>query len=191
MPAHWYRLDLPVNAPLVTVLVLDSNYESLSDAEWADQMGWLAAELRKPRTTSWLIVAAHHPLHSDGRYGDDAFLETAWGELFERHAVDFYLCGHDHNLQHLRQPPLRTDFVISGGGGRSTRDLRPGIRGPFGAGIHGFAHLRLSAQAADVRLVDKDGRIVHAFSRSASKDVLARLSGLDAAPVVTSERARE
>lgn len=191
MPARWYRLELPAEAPLVTVLVLDSNYESLSTEEWADQGDWLAAELQKPRQTPWLIVAAHHPLYSDGKHGDDSFLGAAWGELLKRHGVDFYLCGHDHNLQHLRLPDRDTDFVISGGGGRGTRDLQPNIRGPFAAEIHGFAHLRLSAQAADVRLVDKHGRIIHAFSRQASDDAEARLSGADAALAVTTEHASE
>lgn len=191
MPARWYRLELPAEAPLVTVLVLDSNYGSLTAEEWAEQGDWLAAELQKPRHAPWLIVAAHHPLYSDGQHGDDTFLETAWGELMKRHRVDFYLCGHDHDLQHLRLPQLSTDFVISGGGGRGTRDLRAGARGPFAAEIHGFAHLRLGDQTADVRLVDKHGRIIHAFSRPASEEAKTRLTWSDAASLDTSEHARE
>jgi len=36
----------------------------------------------------------------------------------ERHDVDVYICGHDHNLQHLRHVSGDgLDFVVSGAGG--------------------------------------------------------------------------
>ena len=36
----------------------------------------------------------------------------------ERHKVDVYICGHDHNLQHLRHVDGDgLDFIVCGGGG--------------------------------------------------------------------------
>jgi len=38
--------------------------------------------------------------------------------MLEKHNVDVYICGHDHNLQHLRNVAGNgLDFVVSGGGG--------------------------------------------------------------------------
>ena len=36
----------------------------------------------------------------------------------EKHSVDAYLCGHDHNLQHMRNSSgLGMDYILSGAGG--------------------------------------------------------------------------
>lgn len=101
MPARWYRLDLPAAAPLVTVLMLDSNRGALGKDQWQTQIRWLDEELSKPRTSSWTVCLAHHPLFSDASHGDGSALQAEWGPLLKKHAVDFCLSGHDHVLQHL------------------------------------------------------------------------------------------
>jgi hypothetical protein len=36
----------------------------------------------------------------------------------EKHSVDAYICGHDHNLQHTRNMTgTGMDYVLSGAGG--------------------------------------------------------------------------
>ena len=38
--------------------------------------------------------------------------------MLKRHNVDVYICGHDHNLQHLRHVSGDgLDFIVCGGGG--------------------------------------------------------------------------
>ena len=44
----------------------------------------------------------------------------------EKYNVDVYICGHDHNLQHLRTVAGNgLDFVVSGGGGAPLYSHRP------------------------------------------------------------------
>jgi len=46
--------------------------------------------------------------------------------IMERHKVDVYVCGHDHNLQHLRDVDGDSlDFVVSGAGGAPLYAYRP------------------------------------------------------------------
>src|SRR5438093_141999 len=97
MPARWYRVDLPP----VTLIALDSNHDELSKGQWTTETRWLEAELSKPQTTRWTICFAHHPLFSNSQHGDDEKLQRVWGPAFKRHHVDFYLCSHDHCLEHL------------------------------------------------------------------------------------------
>lgn len=165
MPAKWYRVDLPPERPLVTALMLDSNARDLSPAEWAGQRRWLIEQLRTPRDGRWLAVFAHHPLFSRGMHGDDVWLQREWGELFAQHRVDLYVCGHDHDLQHLRVPERQTEFLVVGGGGAATRPIDRQGPGPFADGIHGFAHLRFGEEVMEGALVDQQGREVHMFSR--------------------------
>jgi tartrate-resistant acid phosphatase type 5 len=84
LPAKWYRLSLPAENPLATILVLDTNF-SYRDAKMVDdherdvQLRWLTRELEKPRTTPWLFVFGHHPVFSAGHHGD-----TPWSTRSSR-----------------------------------------------------------------------------------------------------------
>jgi hypothetical protein len=165
MPARWYRVDLPADHPLVTVFMLDSNYKRMSTEQFEAQRRWLETELRKPRTTVWTVVCAHHPLFTNGKAGDDTFLQEQWGDLFREHHVDFYIAGHDHDMQHLKIPGHATSFMVCGGGGAGIRSLVRSDRGPFAYSMYGFIHLRFGEQIADVLFLDKSGRPVYAFEQ--------------------------
>lgn len=167
LPARWYRLDLPAEQPLVTVLMLDSNHERLSRAQWAAQRQWIEQELARPRQTRWLVVCAHHPAFSNGDHGDQRRIQQEWGELFRQHRVDFVFNGHDHSLQHLRPEGWTTDFVISGGGGRTRTSMKRSDRGPFSRKLYGFAQAKFTPASAEVTLVDGlTGQTVHQFARA-------------------------
>ncbi|MEQ1859801.1 MAG: metallophosphoesterase [Chthoniobacteraceae bacterium] len=174
MPAKWYRFEFPKVNPLVTFLALDSNYQksdekkqALTDAEKAAQLAWLKAELAKPHAP-FVVALGHHPLYSNGQHGDTKPLLEAWEPIFRQHKVHLYLCGHDHDMQHLEFDGHPTSFAISGGGGAGVRELKqdPKKRGPFGQKIHGFSHLEMSAGSLVLRHLGADGRALHAFSKT-------------------------
>jgi hypothetical protein len=170
MPAKWYRFSWPVENPLIDCLVLDSNYKnsvvSLTAEERQQQMTWLQAELAKPRTAPWLLALGHHPLYSNGHHGDTKDLIADWGPLFEQHGVDFYFCGHDHDLQHLEFDGKRTSFVLSGGGGASLHEVKNNQRGPYAEKVYGFTHLQVNPEKFIVRHFDPEQKQVHAFSKT-------------------------
>jgi tartrate-resistant acid phosphatase type 5 len=170
LPSKWYRLEWPKENPLFTAIVLDSNYHNrvgqLTPEERAVQLAWLKDELAKPRTTPWLIALGHHPLYSNGLHGDTKALIAEWGPLFQEHGVDFYFCGHDHDLQHLELEGLHTSFVLSGGGGARIYDVLPLLRGPYAQAVYGFTHLQVNREKFVIRHLDANQKLLHAFSRS-------------------------
>ena len=169
LPARWYRLDLPAESPLVTILMLDSNKSDMSSKEWAAERQWIEKELGKPRGT-WTVCAAHHPLFSNGTHGDAAKLQKEWGPILKKYRVDFYLCGHDHVLEHLEIDGWPTSFlVVGGGGGRLLADA-DGDHGPFSLSSLGFAHLAFDRRQASVRMVDGQGSTVHEFVRQVQRE---------------------
>jgi hypothetical protein len=188
MPAKWYRLDLPAENPVLTMLMLDSDLPSVSggrtitgarrasltDDEAAEQLAWLKAELAKPRAPLTLAIG-HHPLYSNGAHGDTKSLIAAWGEVFQEHGVHIYLCGHDHDLQHLELDGLKTSFVVSGGGGAGIRRLRSDRKTPYGKDLYGFSHLSASRDRLIVRHLDVEGKQVHAFAKLADGSVKLEL----------------
>jgi hypothetical protein len=180
MPAKWYRFDLgPKENPLATVIALDSNLPSVSGGtnkktgkprgsltagEEAEQLSWFRAELGKKRAP-FTIVMAHHPLYSNGDHGDTDELIEQWGPLLEEHKVHAYLCGHDHDLQHLELEGLHTSFVLSGGGGAKTRKLESDRKMPYGKDIYGFTHLRIGREGLTFTHLDTDAKPVHRFTK--------------------------
>jgi hypothetical protein len=165
-PSRWYRVDFPQDDPLVTVLMLDSNMPLMGDQAWAQETAWIRTELEQPRTATWLICAAHHPFFSNGDHGDNGVLRGAWGPMFAKAKVDFFVAGHEHDLQHLEIEGWRQSFVLVGGGGATTRPMRVDRRGPFSKAAYGFASMRLTPQLATVDLIARDGTVLHEFTRT-------------------------
>jgi tartrate-resistant acid phosphatase type 5 len=182
MPARWYRFEFPDKSPLITFLALDSNMPfkdgtsehgkdfTLSAAEQAEQLAWLEAELKQPRTTPFLVVMGHHPVYSDGPHGDHPVLVRDWDPLFRKYRVDVYLAGHDHDLQHLEFEGHPTSHFLSGGGGADLYDLKvaPSARGPFAQKVYGFSHLSVSSTEIALRHLDRSGRLLHAFTKTSA-----------------------
>lgn len=182
LPAKWYRRDFARNGrPLLTLLCLDSNLRdvsgkdrltgqyaraSLTIEEERSQLKWLRAELARPRAP-FTLVMAHHPLYSNGDHGDTRPLIEAWEPLFQEHRVHAYLCGHDHDLQHLEFEGRFTSHVLSGGGGAQTRKLEKDKKRPmpYGKDVHGFTHLAVGLERMIFSHHAADGRLLHRFGK--------------------------
>jgi tartrate-resistant acid phosphatase type 5 len=180
MPSRWYRFEFPAKNPLVTFLALDSNMPfadgrathgvnfTMTDGQRLEQLAWLESELRRPRTTRYLVVLGHHPVYSDGMHGDHPVLVRDWDPLFRKYNVHGYLAGHDHDMQHLEFENHPTSFFLSGGGGAALYDLTidPATRGPYGQKVYGFSHLSVSSKRMIFRHLDEKGRSLHAFLKT-------------------------
>jgi tartrate-resistant acid phosphatase type 5 len=169
-PGRWYRIDLPAEAPLVTIIILDSNHDDLTKADWAEQDRFLEDELTKPRAT-WTMCVAHHPLFSNGLASDNGILQRDWGALFQKYNVDFYLCGHEHNLQHIEVAGWKPSFILAGGGGAHSHPIVHDNRGPFSRSIYGFVHFDFTPEKAIVHYIGADGQPVHVFERTKAGEV--------------------
>lgn len=180
MPARWYRFEFPERNPLITFIALDSNMP-FKDGSWdhgrnftlmpkqqAEQLAWLETELKRARTTPFLVVMGHHPVYSDGPHGDHPVLVQDWDPLFRKYKVDLYLAGHDHDLQHLEFENHPTSFFYSGGGGADLYDLKidPSKRGPYAQKVYGFSHLSVTPEKMVLRHLSDSGSILHAFAKT-------------------------
>jgi tartrate-resistant acid phosphatase type 5 len=167
LPNRWYRMDLPAEEPVVTLLVLDSNKPSMSADDWETQKRWLEYHLTGPRRAKWIIAAAHHPLFSNGSHGDNGVLQVQWGPLFKKYKLDFYICGHDHCVQHLQIDNWYPSFIVAGGGGQKPTKMRRDRRGPFSRSLNGFVHFQFTPEVATVKVINgRDGQVVHQFTRA-------------------------
>jgi hypothetical protein len=175
MPWNYYRVDVhdgreQSGEPLLSVFMLDSNRDHMGTRAWQAQLTWLDVQLAES-SAPWKVAVAHHPLFSNGDHGDVGVLQRTWGPMFDKHGVDLYVCGHDHDLQHLQIPGWPTSFIGIGGGGAHTRPIRVDRRGPFAKSSYGFGHLSVTRDALTVRLINDSARVVHEFRRSRDGEV--------------------
>jgi tartrate-resistant acid phosphatase type 5 len=180
-PADWYRLDFPLDKPLVTVLMLNSNKQRLNLNQWQDQIRWIDDQLS--HAAPWTVAVAHHPLFSNGAHGDNGVLQVEWGSIFKKHNLSFYICGHDHDLQQLEINGYTTTFILAGGGGQGLTSMRMDKRGPFSRKLFGFSHLQIFPDHAVIRYINgADGALVHEFERDLAGNVsVIATTGLDKA----------
>ncbi len=129
-----------------------------TDALSTSQLLWLQAELEKS-TARWKIVYGHHPIYSHGQHGDTPKLIRDLLPVLKDRA-DVYICGHEHDLQHLK-PEGGVHLFVAGGGGARIRPIQSGPRSLFAASTYGFAVIETDEKALTVQFVAPDQKVLY------------------------------
>ena len=174
MPARYFRQSIrSSDGQSVDLFVLDTSpmvkrYDSgrehdalrlnVESQDVPAQLRWLDAALAASRA-EWKIVAGHHPVFSGGSgHGSTPELIADVKPLLERHGVQAYLAGHDHDLQHIVVGPVT---YIQTGAGSETRPVSaiPGTR--FAIDHSGFTAYRIAGDRMTVDFIDHTGTVLH------------------------------
>jgi len=172
MPDRYYSFVQAIDdSTTAEFFCLDTNplaYLSLGEAQSLtdtsieiQQLHWLARRLEES-TSRWKIVLGHHPLYSGGEHGDNSTLQYLLEPLFINHHVDFYLCGHDHDLE-LLKPIHGVTYVVSGAGSKH-RDVRWRENTQFAETNLGFTFFRMSDNDTVVEFLTRSGSVEYAYT---------------------------
>ncbi|GFO04675.1 tartrate-resistant acid phosphatase type 5 [Plakobranchus ocellatus] len=91
----------------------DNKYDRLQAEE---QWNFINKTLQKSKA-DYLLVAGHFPVYSIAEHGPTQCLVEKLQPMLDKYNVNGYLCGHDHNLQHLQVKSSRgntIDYYLSG-----------------------------------------------------------------------------
>ena len=132
MPGRWYGASQAVvtgrGKVSVDLFVLDTSpfiaaYHAeptgkvkVAGQRTAPQLRWLDAALARS-SADGKVVVGHHPIYSGGQYGQPGGspeLIARIDPILRRHRVPLYLCGHEHDLQHVARG--ETHYVCTGAG---------------------------------------------------------------------------
>ncbi len=173
MPNRYYKVSGDeIGWPLIDMFVIDSSplvneyrekvHSKIADnvrtQDTAAQLAWLDAELGRS-TAAWKIVFGHHTIYSGGsEHGNTSELLAQIKPILERHGVQAYLNGHEHDLQHIRVGQI--DYICSGAGSevRPTGPI-PGTR--FCLARSGFAKFKMIRDSLELSFVDYMGASVY------------------------------
>lgn len=156
MPGRWYSHEraLGTGGERIAMFTVDTTPLRENWFGGSEQVDWLEEELRRC-TATWRVVLGHHPMLSYGEHGGESNVVRAFAPLFAEHGVQFYLSGHDHDLQLLRSNAGWCQIVS--GAGSSTRETARGPGSAFALAEPGFTRIRFDADAAHVQFVSATG----------------------------------
>ncbi|MDE3144180.1 MAG: metallophosphoesterase, partial [Bacteroidota bacterium] len=179
MPARYYAKKFFINgdtSKVVLIAFIDTNPlipEFYSNAEYGPnvktqdstaQKIWLEKVLSDPsKNIKWKIVVGHHPMYSGGSRTDaydTKAIRNSLKPLFDKYAVDLYLTGHEHSLQHLKAADSKTQHFISGAASEKTPvHLIPESK--MVASEYGFMLFSVTSDQVMVQTIDDKGNVIY------------------------------
>jgi len=172
MPSRYYTVKKNIDAshsvlfaftdtsPFITAYY-GMTMADLQQQDTASQLLWLRSTLAASNDT-WKIVIGHHPLYSAGLHGNAAELIARFKPSFLQTQTNFYISGHDHNLQHITQPNEPVQYLVSGAAGYSaTYPVTPNANTVFAKSSPGFLVMVLYSGYANFYFYDQLGTLLH------------------------------
>lgn len=160
--ARFIFLDTP---PLVGEYYKNpANYPDIAKQDTAKQMQWLNEVLANSKE-KWILVFGHHPVYSASKmHGNTPEMISRVKPLLEKYHAQFYFCGHDHDLQHLRDKGGKIDYFVTGTGG----ELRPNNsneQSVFSKSESAFSLISFKGDSIKVNFVGVNGNIIYSYSQ--------------------------
>jgi len=175
LPARYYSETLKVDDTTnVLLLVYDSDplIQEYYKTDWenmakevarvdtAAMLRWMDSTLANS-DAQWKIVCAHHPVYSSGSgHGDTPEVIEKVLPMLKKYHVQAYLCGHDHDMEHIHKDGEITDYFVSGAAA-STRQISKQAGTKFASIATGFLAATISAQQMDVNFIDDNGKVLY------------------------------
>ncbi|WP_341227755.1 tartrate-resistant acid phosphatase type 5 family protein [uncultured Arcticibacterium sp.] len=172
MPAAYYSFEQELEdgskALFVFVDTNPLNDEYYGEEKYASKVAtqdttkqiiWLKKTLEESNA-DWKIVTGHHPLYTGGkRIEDPNDVRNHLLPILKEYEVDFYLAGHEHDLQYIK-PSGKTHHIVSGAGSevRPTGYLETTV---FAESRQGFGYLSLKKGAAHLSFIDYKGKLLY------------------------------
>lgn len=134
----------------------DVHFVGLDTQDLADEQTlWLDRDLASTKAR-WKVAYLHRPPLSSGQHGTQADVRKRFVGLFEKHHVQLVLAGHDHDYERTR-PQHGVTYVVTGGGGRSTRAVSSSSFTAFSLAVLHFLYVEADDAAMTVHAIDATG----------------------------------
>jgi tartrate-resistant acid phosphatase type 5 len=171
MPARYFSNTVNINdstealfvfmdsSPFVQSYYTKKSMKNVIGVDTLAQLRWVDSVLANSNA-KYKIVAGHHPVFSYGEHGETKELITQWKPMLERHNVDLYLAGHEHDMQYLYPPDGTVHYFISGAGSE-TRPTTKGTYTKFAKGKTGGFLLLNFTDKIKAAFVDHNGNILY------------------------------
>ncbi|XP_071953999.1 tartrate-resistant acid phosphatase type 5-like [Antedon mediterranea] len=177
-PSLYYRLkfDIPNTKSSILIVMIDTvvlcgNSDMLfpgsaptgpDDPQAAEeQWAWIEQQLNNSQNFEYVIVAGHFPVWSVAHHGPTECLVSRLQPLLNKYRVNAYFCGHDHNLQYLKEDNSTVKYFVIGSANfvdpsKSHMDSVPpnSLKFFYSQPVGGFAYLTATSQNITLTFAD-------------------------------------
>lgn len=172
LPSYYFTVEQAVDDTTRALLVFldttpladpEREYLYPMSEQWdrSDQLRWLDSTLAAS-DAAWKLVFGHHPVYvASSRYEDNPYLISDLVPILERHGVQAYIAGHDHNLQHLLPEGSAIHYFVSGAGSLTRAVDAEDADALFALRVPGFMALSLTPQQLFVQAIDEHGHVFY------------------------------
>lgn len=155
MPSAYYSFTQSVgNDGVAEFFVLDTTPIEEGDYSTGTQVRWLDQKLQQSKA-DWKIVIGHHPLFTGGEHGRSRRNHRHLVPVLDKHQIDLYICGHDHDLQ-LHDTGRGWLHLVSGAGSK-LRSVSWVSTTLFAQAESGFARVSLMQKELGIEIFGPDG----------------------------------
>jgi tartrate-resistant acid phosphatase type 5 len=154
--------------PLIDIFVIDTSvmhypyFGATFGRAKRGQFTWLEERL-SGSDAEWKLIFGHHAIFSGGDHGRSKVIGERLQQIIEEHDVQAYVCGHDHDLQHIQHGRDKAPhYILTGGGSKiDGRDVKPVDGAVFQRHAAGFTVFRIQGPTLYVDFVGHDGTCLH------------------------------
>ncbi|MDD4514242.1 metallophosphoesterase [Massilibacteroides sp.] len=141
-------------------------YPDAGHQDMEKQLAWIDSTLNAS-TETWKIVVGHHPVFAETSKDENerTDMQARVAPLLKKYKVDYYICGHIHNFQHIRKDGFDTDFVVNTSASRS-RKVKPIEGTVFCNPETGFSVMSATNKTLDLYLLNKNAEVLHKITRT-------------------------
>lgn len=157
-------------APMIEKYRRDKEqYPDACKQDYRKQLAWVDSVLTAAKE-DWVIVAGHHPIYAQTPKAEEERrdMQNRLDPVLRRHKVDMYICGHIHNFQHIRKEGSDIDYITNSAGSLS-RKVKSVEGTVFCSGEPGFSIVSADKQVLELRMIDKQGNVLHTVTRTKGK----------------------
>ncbi|XP_041378878.1 LOW QUALITY PROTEIN: tartrate-resistant acid phosphatase type 5-like [Gigantopelta aegis] len=86
-----------------------------SSKESEDEWTWIEDTLSKS-TADGILVHGHYPVWSVAEHGPTQVLVDRLRPMLMKYNATAYFCGHDHDIQHIKEDGSNVNYFVSGAG---------------------------------------------------------------------------
>jgi len=173
-PARYYTLERLIGkseqkalfvfidtSPLIDKYRESGEYSDAEEQNMELQLLWLDSVLTASNER-WTFVIGHHPIYAytEKVESERTDLQTRVGTIIEKHAVDFYICGHIHNFQYIKPFGCKVNYIVNSSASLS-RDVNPIDGTIFYNPDPGYTTFTVSADSAQFYFINHSGTIVY------------------------------
>ena len=171
LPSRYYSIKREVSAgveaefffldtsPFIKEYRKEPDKYAVARTDTIAQRRWLDSSLAKSKA-KWKFVVGHHNIYSGGKRPVLEDMEKFLVPRLRKYAVTAYICGHEHQLEHILPGDKLPHYFISGAGSE-TRDA-VGMDGTkFVSSRSGFMAMSLTTDTLYVQAVDYTGKMLY------------------------------